>query len=148
MAMKKSIYLLAVVVSALLYGCGTSQRSAYVQQCMSTTERMSGARWECLKQAEIREQQDKDRQAQQAQVESLRARCDAYGFRRNTAEHSQCMYGLQKQDIDSNFRAAQIEQENARIRQKALRDMNDALKPPAFIPPPCNGGMLNGKNNC
>jgi len=38
--------------------------------------------------------------------------------------------------------------EATRIRQQAWRDFSEAVKPPAFAPAPCNGGMLNNRNNC
>jgi len=38
--------------------------------------------------------------------------------------------------------------EASRIRQQAWRDFSEAIKPPAFAPAPCNGGMLNNRNNC
>ena len=135
---------LIILLVATLTGCGSTPPSYYVQQCFNTTERMSAARWSCIQEANVKEQQDLARQQQQAQIESLRARCDAFGFQRNTPNHSQCMFNLQKQDDNNNFRAAQVNQENARIRQQALRDMNDALKPPQFITPVCPG-MLNAK---
>lgn len=53
---------------------------------------------------------------------------------------------------DATNRVAEKNAANARyrqqMRQQALRDMNEAFKPPAFIPPPCNGGMLGANNNC
>ena len=134
-------------------GCGsiTPDHQARIDTCSreanaySVSQRIgNGAYWSCLEREENNQNAQTQRNEQQAQIESLRTRCDAFGFQRNTPNHSQCMYNLQRQDIDANFRAAQINQENARIRQQALRDMNEALKPPQFITPVCPG-MLNAK---
>lgn len=151
--MNATKYTLIFVMMYLLSGCSSAPPSIYVQECMRTTERMSSARWDCIQQANIKKQQDENRQVEQAQrnkqlaeIENLRIRCDAFGFKRNTTEHSQCMYNLQRQDIDNNFRAAQVNQENERIRQQSLRDFNEAIKPPAFLPLQCPSGMMrNGK---
>ena len=69
--------------------------------------------------------------------------CDRYGFRRGTVEFSNCMQQAEAQ-WNNNYNAS-IQQRN-----QAMQTMVDALKPPAFIPPPCNGGMMSttGNQNC
>ena len=158
--MKKQIISLFVILGTiLLSGCGSipPDQQARINTCSneananSASQRIgNSAYWNCLNREEAKDYQKAQKNQQQAQIESLRTRCDAFGFQRNTPNHSQCMFNLQRQDADAGFRAAQINQENARIRQQSLRDMNEALKPPAFIPPPCNGGMMSttGNQNC
>jgi len=48
---------------------------------------------------------------------------------------------------DGRRRTVAENMEASRIRQQAWRDFNEAIKPPAFAPAPCNGGMLNSRNN-
>ena len=73
----------------------------------------------------------------------IQATCDRYGFRRGTIEYSQCLQQAEAQ-WDANYNAS-IQQTN-----QAFKNMNDALKPPVFLPPPCNGGMMptTGRINC
>ena len=151
----KKIFIYFFVILSVIFATGCGTTSPALQSQIDTCSREANAYsagqrignsayWNCLEREERKESQRVQRNEQQAQIESLRTRCDAFGFQRNTPSHSQCMYNLQRQDIDANFRAAQINQENARIRQQALRDMNDALKPPQFITPVCPG-MLNAR---
>lgn len=52
-------------------------------------------------------------------------------------------------DLEEGRRRSVAENmEATRIRQQAWRDFSEAIKPPAFAPAPCNGGMLNNRSNC
>jgi deoxyribodipyrimidine photolyase len=79
----------------------------------------------------------------QRYVNELSSRCSQYGFRYGTNEFAQCMQRAEAQD--TNAYQVQTQQRN-----QAMQNMNEALKPPTFLPPPCNGGMMptTGQVNC
>ena len=149
---KKSMYFYMIFIVIFIAGCGTPpMQKARIETCSREANAYSAGQrfgnsvyWSCLEREENKQKVEAQLIEQQAQIESLRRRCDAFGFQRNTANYSQCMMDLQRQDIDAKFKAIEINQENARIRQKALRDMNEALKPPQFITPICPQ-VLNAK---
>jgi hypothetical protein len=146
--MNKTLLVFIAITTVVLTGCGSSPRSPEAEQCMRSTERMSSDRWNCLteasRQSEARTIQQQRNNREVEELHSLRRRCDGFGFRNGTPEYSQCLMKLQQQDNENRFRAAQVNQEQEKIRQQSLRDFNDAIKPPAFAPLPCPSGMMRG----
>jgi len=73
----------------------------------------------------------------------LQNTCDRYGFKRGTVDFANCMQKAEAQ-WNSNYNQA-IQQQN-----QAFGNMIEAFKPPTFIQPVCNGGMMpaTGKVDC
>ena len=146
--MKRLILSFLIFGSVFLAGCSSAPRSPEAEECMRNTERMSSARWNCLTQAEQkvsqRTYQQQKYNREQEELQTLQRKCDSYGIKRGTPDYSQCLMNVQKQEADNNYRNAQLNQEQERIRQQSLRDFNDAIKPPPFAPLPCPSGMMRG----
>ena len=151
--MKKQINYSFMILSVIFFtGCGTTSPNlqSQIATCSRETNAYSvgqrlgnGAYWSCLDREENKDRYREQQQQQQAKSDMFRNSCLSFGFQVGTSSFANCMMTQQQQDNENKFRAAQIEQENARIRQQSLRDMNEALKP-QFITPVCPG-MLNAK---
>ena len=109
---------IAILISSLLLGCETSPS---VQRCIDTTPRMTAARFDCISNAN-----ENDRN--QAIVQSLQSRCDAFGFERGTDAYRQCLIQIRQQDITNDAIAAEQQ-------RRAFKDAERAISP--------NRGVVN-----
>ena len=149
--MKKAYFLFVLAVITILSGCAVApDQQARINKCSrennayTAGERIgNGGYWSCLSREENNDRFREQQQQQQAKNEMFRNSCLSFGFQTGTSAFANCMMTQQQQDNENRFRAVQIEQENARIRQQSLRDLNEALKPPQFTP--VCPGMLNAK---
>ena len=88
--MRISIALTTVLIS-LLSACSSGPSSAYVEQCLRETERLTRARFACIDQASSRERDDRAREQQETKLQGYAAKCDSYGFKRGTNQFAQCL---------------------------------------------------------
>ncbi|CAN1538385.1 hypothetical protein MCEMIEM12_01649 [Burkholderiaceae bacterium] len=110
-------YSLTLIV---MFGCSTGTKSLHVEHCLRTTEKASGARWRCLDNARVKDQHDRVRERQMAEMEELRDTCDKYGFKRGTTEFSNC---LQQAASQKKMDDALMMQANELNRQNQERQM-------------------------
>jgi hypothetical protein len=145
----KSTITLATILG--IAGCSIApQQQARINQCSieanansASTRVGNSAYWSCLDRLENAQARQEKMLQQRAYLNNLQTRCESFGFKRNTNEFSSCMMLQKQQDDNIAIQEAQLREQAADRQRKALRDMNDALKP-QWIPNQCPG-MLNAK---
>ena len=151
--MKKQINYSFMILSVIFFtGCGTTSPNlqSQIATCSRETNAYSvgqrlgnGAYWSCLDREENKDRYRAQQQQQQAKSEMFRNSCLSFGFQTGTSAFANCMM-LQKQQDDSiAIQKAQLREQASERQRKALRDLNDALKP-QWIPNQCPE-MLNAK---
>jgi len=139
-------------IGALLFlsACSSPQLDARIRQCSVENNANSvGTRlgnsgyWNCLDRLKNAQNQQERMVKEQAYIQVLASRCSAFGFKQGTTEFSNCLMAQKMQDDENTFRQKVLEEQAADRRRKALKDMNDALKP-QWIPDQCPS-VLNAK---
>jgi hypothetical protein len=121
----------------LLNGCVSSPEEIAVRnQCSrennaySAGERISNSGyWNCLDRLENAQRRQQQKLQERAQLNDLQNRCEAFGFQQGTTAYSNCLMNQKQQDEQKAYQNRLLREQAAERQRKALRDMNDALKP-------------------